>query len=87
MITTTLLYLLYGVIRILLLPFNLLPNAVLNASITTSLATAGTYIKSMDFIFPTSSFLTILGLIFGIEIVILTYKLIMWVIRKIPTIN
>lgn len=87
MITTTLLYMAYGFIRMVLLPFNLLPDATLSSSATTALATAGTYLKAMDFILPVSTLLTVAGLIFGMEVIIVLYKLIMWVIRKIPTIS
>jgi hypothetical protein len=68
-------------------PIRLLPKATLSSETAISIATAGTYLKSLDFVFPVSNFLTILVLFMSIEAGILIYKLIMWVIKKIPTIS
>ena len=87
MITTGILYLIYSFIFITTAPIRLLPDAVLSTSLTQSIATAGTYLKSLDFVFPVSSFIGILVLLIVIEAGILGYKLIMWVLRKIPGIS
>ena len=87
MILDILLRLAYCLILGVSAPIRLLPNASLPATLTAGIATSGTYIKAIDFIFPFSTFFTIFLLVLGIEAGILIYKLIMWVIRKIPTIN
>lgn len=87
MITTTILNLFYSVIQLILSPIRLLPEATLPASTAQAIATAGTYIKAVDFVLPVPTLLTVIGLILGIEAGILIYKIIYWVIKKIPTIS
>ena len=84
MITTAILYILYlfisGIVAIL-------PVASLPSDITTAISTASSYISSFDFIFPVSTFLAVFSLILILESAFLIYKIIMWIIKKIPTIS
>lgn len=87
MIIAGILQIIYYFILLVSAPLRLLPDATLSASATTAISTAGTYLKSFDFIFPLTTFITILLLILGIETGILAYKFIMWIIKKIPGIS
>jgi hypothetical protein len=87
MITTALLDLLYFLLHILLSPILGFSDVVLNSSFTSSLATASGYYNSINAILPVDTMLEILGISLAFEGAYLIYKLIMWVIKKIPTID
>ncbi len=87
MITTAIIYLLYFVIKLFLLPFTLLSDVTINSSFSSGVATASGYINSMNTYIPIDTMLTILGIAIGLETAFLSYKFIMWIIRKIPSIN
>ena len=87
MITTAILDLLYGLIHLIITPILLLPDVVLNANFTTSLATASGFYHSLNAILPVDNMLEILAFDLVFEGFYLLYKIIMWVIQKIPTIN
>lgn len=87
MITTGLLLLLYGVLRVILSPIFLLSNVAPNSSIVSAVVTANGYISSLNVIFPVTTILIILGLMFAFEVGYMAYKIIRWVYQKIPTIN
>lgn len=87
MITTAILYLLYGAIYLLTSPLRLLGDATLPTEMSDSLTQASHFISNIDFIFPIGILITIVGVVIGIEVSIAIYKVIMWVIRKIPTIS
>lgn len=88
MITDLLIGFLYSITdTILSALFSSVPDASLPVNITSAILTAGTYWSAFDFILPTDTILTIFGLLLSIEGAILLYKAIMWLVRKIPTIN
>ena len=87
MITNALLYLAYGFLSLLLAPISGLADVSLDPNIHSSLLTARTYLANMNIVLPISTLLAVFGLILGIETFILLYKVINWLIRKIPTIN
>ena len=87
MITNALLSLLYAAIALLIAPLNLLPNATINPNVSSALAQVGDYFAIMNGIFPIGTLLAVLGAVLSVEVFILTYKVIMWVIKKIPTIS
>lgn len=84
MITSLLLSLIYGFIWLLISPIRLFPDVVLPADIGTAIAQASIYLSMIDFVFPVYVLLTIVAGVLGIDAVIFGYKVIMWVIRKIP---
>lgn len=84
---TLILNLIYLVIALLLTPITILPNVVLNSGFGASVTTATGYLMSFDFMFPVGTLLTLLGIAVAIEVAYFTYKIIMWVIKKIPTVN
>jgi hypothetical protein len=87
MITSGLLLIIYYFITALEYPITALPNVSLPANITSAITSANQYLASFNFIFPVSTFFAIFGLVLGIELAIIIYKIVMWVIKKIPTIS
>jgi len=87
MIITAILELLYLAISVLLYPIKQLPDVSLPANISTSIVSAGSYFSSFDFIFPVSTFLIIMGIVLSVEAGVVIYKIVMWLIKKIPTIS
>jgi hypothetical protein len=87
MITNTILYLFYLFIYGLTAPLRYLSDVSLPVDLTNAIQTTNSYLASINFIFPVSTFLTIFTLILTIEGFIILYKIINWLIRKIPTID
>jgi len=85
MITSLLLYFIYGAVLLATSPLRLLDNATLPPEIFNSLAEVGGYLGAMEIFFPVGTLLAILGFTLTIEAFILGYKALMWVIRRIPT--
>jgi|FrelakmetLWP11LW_1041352.scaffolds.fasta_scaffold03255_8 hypothetical protein len=84
MITTALLYALYGLIYVITLPIRNLADVVMATDFSTAITTANGYIASLNTFIPVDTIIQILVVFVGIETAVLTYKLIMWVIRRIP---
>jgi hypothetical protein len=87
MITTWILNLLFDFIGLVLKPLSSLADVSLNSGFATSLATASGYYHSLNTILPVDTMLEILGISITFEGVYLLYKLIMWVIKKVPGLN
>ena len=78
---------LFALITFLLIPITGLDDVVLNSKITDAITTTGGYLNSINAILPVDTMLEILAVGLAFELGYLIYKIIMWVIRKIPTIN
>ena len=87
MIADAILYIIYGIVYLLCQPILLLSNVTLPSGLTSALTTASGYIHALNVILPIDTILAILGVSLALELAYLTFKIIMWVIRKIPTIN
>lgn len=87
MIITTFINMLFALITFLLIPITGLDDVVLNSKITDAITTTGGYLNSINAILPVDTMLEILAVGLAFELGYLIYKIIMWVIRKIPTIN
>jgi len=87
MILTAILTILYGTITAILSPLRLLPDASLPEGVANSIAEANTHLAAVDSFVPVNTIITILGVFIGIEAGIFLYKTVMWIIKKIPTIN
>jgi hypothetical protein len=89
MISTLLLTALFGAVWVITAPLRLLPVASLPASISSSITTVGGYFATFYSILPVTcaAITAIIAFVIVIEGGILTYKGIMWIIRKIPGIN
>jgi hypothetical protein len=87
MISTAILYLLYATIYLFTAPLQLLADVSIDSNFTSSIATAGTYISPLDMVLPMATIISILVIFLVFEAGYFTYKGVMWVIKKIPTIN
>lgn len=87
MIFTALLKLAYWIVLLVTSPLRLLPNASLPSGVTSALSTAGGYVSSLDDFVPVLTLFSVFTSILIVEGFILTYKAIMWGIKKIPGIN
>jgi len=87
MITNGILNILFAFISLILYPLHSFSDVVLNSAFATSLSTASGYYNSLNAILPVDTMLEILGVSLAIEGAYLTYKLLMWIIKKIPMIN
>lgn len=87
MIADILLYLIYGVVLVLTAPFRLFADVSLSSGLLTAISTAGSYLKTLDTFLPITTLLAVFGILLGYEVIILFYKTIMWVLKKIPGIN
>ena len=87
MILTGILNLVFMFLTILLSPLTLFGDVTLPSSFATAITNTSGYYNSLNAILPVDTMLTILGLSLAIEGAYLTYKIIMWVIAKIPTLN
>jgi hypothetical protein len=88
MIITNLLKIVYDFMYLLTLPFRVLPDVTLPVFITGTIATASSYISSINHFLPITEMVYLLVVLFiAYESAYFGYKLIMWVIRKIPTIS
>ena len=87
MILTAVLTILYGAIRLILTPILILNDVVLDSNITTAFTKAGEYLANVNQVLPVSTILAVIGVFLGVEVFILLWKTINWLIRKIPTIN
>lgn len=87
MITSFLFTVFSVIISGLLAPLLLLPDVVLPPSLANALAAMVAFTAQINPLFPLSQLFIALGIVVGIEIAIFSYKVIMWLIKKIPTIN
>ena len=85
MITTAFLNIIYGLLQLIVIPLSNLPDITMNSAFATSITTANGYISSFNTFIPLDTIGAILVLLLAIEGGVLTYKLIMWIIRRIPT--
>ena len=87
MITNAIIFTIFLVVNGITAPLRLFDNVTLEGDFLASVTTASTYISAFDTIIPVTTLLTIFGLFLAFESIYFAYKLIMWLIKKIPTIN
>jgi len=85
MILTALINTIFGVIYLVTSPLRLLPNVTLSSGFSVAMQTVGGYLSSLNDILPVDTILTLLGVYLTIELAYLSYKLIMWLIKRFPT--
>lgn len=85
MIINAVLNIVYIFLQIILSPLSLFGDVSINSNILESIKSAQTWYSSLNVFIPVDIILVILGLLFIIEGIIATYKLIMWLKRLIPT--
>jgi len=87
MITSILILLLYGIVFVLIAPFRLLPDASLPSAVDNAINQAGSVLSFFNSVIPLDILLAVLSAVLAVDGVIILYKIIMWVVRKIPTIS
>ena len=87
MITTAIFNLFFWIVSALVSPILLFSDVSLSPDFTTSIATASGYYHSLNSILPVDTMIQILGISLAFELAYLIFKVIMWVLKKIPTIN
>lgn len=89
MITAAILLILYGLVSIITSPIRLLPDVSLPAGIISSISSSNNYIAAIYQILPYTigALLIVLGIVITIEGFIILFKIMNWLIRKIPTIS
>jgi len=85
MITTGIINAFYGIVFIISSPLRLLDNVVMPDAFNASMATVSGYLRALDTILPIDTILTLLFISVGIEVAYLSYKLVMWIVRRFPT--
>lgn len=85
MILTGLINTIYGLLYLVTSPIRLLPDVTLSSGFTDAMNTVGGYLSSLNNLLPIDTILTLLGVYIAIELAYLTYKLIMWLIKRFPT--
>lgn len=85
MITGFILNIIWLALLALTAPLRLLDDVTLETSGNTALSQAIATIGSFNAILPLGVIFTVLGIILVIEAGVALYKVIMWVIRRIPT--
>jgi len=84
MITDFILRTIFFVLSIAAIPIKLLADVSADSNVINGITTATSYLASWNTVLPLGTVFAILGTILTIELVIAAYKLIMWVIRRLP---
>lgn len=85
MITTAILVIIYVFVDILIYPITLLPTVTLQSGFGEAVLTSSHYLANIADIIPLVSLFSVLGIIIAIELGVMIYKIIMWIIRRVPT--
>jgi len=85
MITSFILYIVFSFVWAITSPLRLLPDASLPSGISDAITAIGGYISPLNEILPVSALFSAFGLILGVEAAIVSYRLIMWLVRRLPT--
>lgn len=81
MIISAILYLLFAFIWLLTFPLRMANDVSLSPELTNSLTDIINSISALNGWIPLLTIITVIGIIFSIEVGIATYKLIMWIIK------
>lgn len=87
MIFTAILTILYGVVYAVVSPLLLLPDASLPGGIASSISEANEHLAAVDVFVPVGTIIAILTAFLAIEAGIFVFKMVMWIIKKIPFLN
>lgn len=85
MLTTFFLDVIYWVVNLFTWPIQQFENVTVNSGVGAAIADATHYLASFNSFLPISTLAVIIGLVVGIETILATYKLVMWLIRRLPT--
>jgi hypothetical protein len=87
MISDILMAFVFYFLRLVASPLLLLGDATLDPNVQASLSNIMGYIELVDLVFPVATMFACLGVFLAFEVALFSYKGIMWLIRKIPTIS
>ena len=87
MITNAFIYILYLIVYGITAPLRLFDNVSLDSNFLASITTASDYLSAFNTFLPLVTLISIFGIFLAFEGTYFTYKLIMWIVRKIPMIN
>lgn len=85
MITNGFLYLIFGIVWAITAPLRLLDDTSLPEGISSAIVSMGGYLTSTNQVLPVATIISVLGIILLVETSIFVYKVIMWLIRRLPT--
>lgn len=75
----------YSVLTTILSPILNLPDVSLPADITNAFVNMRSFLDATDFVIPYATITAIISLMVAIEAGIMAYKVIYWLIKRIPT--
>jgi len=87
MITNLIILAFYSLAWAVYMILSLIPVVSFPAELSTAMQNISAYIGAVDNFIPVSTVLIILGLFLTIESAVLIFKVIQWIIKKIPGIN
>jgi hypothetical protein len=87
MITSGLFYTIFAFLWALTLPMRLLNDVVLPDGISNAIETINGYLGGLNVVLPIDTLLQVLFAILAVEVLILAFKGLNWLIRKIPGVN
>jgi hypothetical protein len=87
MIATAILYIFSALLFTLTLPFRLLSDVVLPAGVSNAINEASGSLAGINSIVPVDVLLDVLWAVVALEVGILAFKGLNWIIRKIPGVN
>lgn len=85
MITSGIIYLIYGILLVITSPIRLLPDASLPDDLASSLQTAGSYLNSVSGFLPITTIFLIFSFVLAIEVFVFGWKIFNWVRKLLPT--
>lgn len=85
MILDFLLYIIYSIVWLITYPLRLLADITVESGFASAIDTATHYLANLNSFLPLGTILTIFSLILAIELIVAIYKIIMWIIRRIPS--
>lgn len=83
MITAGILYIFYGLVWVATAPVRALADVSLSSSFATAVTTGMGYVSRLNHFLPIGAILYVLGIILTFEAGLVTYKLVMWVVKRI----
>lgn len=85
MITTVFLYIIYGVLLVITSPIRLLADVTTVSTFSAGVVTASSYLKGLNAFLPVTEILAVLFIVLVYEAGYFSFKVIYWVIKRIPT--
>lgn len=85
MITSTILIIIFVVLDFLVTPLKLLPDVTADSSVVQGITSAVSYMATFNAFLPLATLFLVVAAILAVELGVAVYKIIMWVVRRIPT--